>query len=221
MRPRTAYSPWTNGRFATQNQHTAPYWRNFLNGAGKKRSSLAPKFAFAHNTSVNHTTGKTAYEIVLGTKPQIFMSLKLGLYRKKHKLCCSECCKDLPPHSHSENDFKNHFLDNLLRLQLSKALLERERDFKKIHSATFRRCQEQTTRSHGYRNRFKLGQHLNIGQKILYEIHRQDLSESQKLQQRRLGPFTVTKRVTNTTIRTLSGKRFSPFDQLFCFCILF
>ena len=35
--------------------------------------------------------------------------------------------------------------------------------------------------------------------KFLYEIHRQELFKSQKLQQRRLGPFTVTKRVTNTT----------------------
>ena len=30
------------------------------------------------------------------------------------------------------------------------------------------------------------------------ENHRQDLSKSQKLQQRLLGPFTVSKRVTNT-----------------------
>ena len=33
----------------------------------------------------------------------------------------------------------------------------------------------------------------------MYENHRQDLSRSQKFKQRRLGPFTVTKRVTNTT----------------------
>ena len=43
-----------------------------------------------------------------------------------------------------------------------------------------------------------MGQHLEIGQKVLYENHRQEFSKSQKLQQRRLGPFTVTKRVTNT-----------------------
>ena len=65
------------------------------------------------------------------------MSLKLGLYRNKHKLCCSEFCKDLPSHSHSENSLKNQLLDNLLRPQLSQALLERERDFKRIYSATF------------------------------------------------------------------------------------
>ena len=132
LRPRTAHSPWTNGKIETQNQHIARYWRNFLNDAGNNWSSLAPKFAFAHNTSVNYTTGKTPYEIVFGTKPQIPMSLKLGLYRNKHKLCCSDFCKDLPPHSHSENNLKNRLLDNLLRPQLSHALLERERDFKRI-----------------------------------------------------------------------------------------
>ena len=70
LRPRTAYSPWTNGKIETQNQHIARYWRNFLNDAGTNWSSLAPKFAFARNTSVNYTTGKTPCEIVFGTKPQ-------------------------------------------------------------------------------------------------------------------------------------------------------
>ena len=101
---------------------------------------------------------------------------------------------------------KNQLLDNLLRPQLSQALLERERDFKRIYSATFEKCREQTARSHAYRNRFKLGHHPEIGQKVLYENHRQDLSKSQKLQQRRLGPFTVTKRITNTTYQIQDDK---------------
>ena len=166
LRSRTAYSPWTNGKIETQNQHNGRYWRNFLNDAGNNWSSLAPKFAFAHNTSVNCTTGKTLYEIVSGTKPQIPMSLKLGLYRNKHKLCCSEFCENLPSHSHSENNWKNELLDNLLQPQLSQALLERERTFKQIYSSTVERCREQTARSHAYRNRFKLGRHLEIGQKV-------------------------------------------------------
>ena len=101
---------------------------------------------------------------------------------------------------------KNQLLDNFLKPQLSQALLERERDFKRIYSATFERCREQTARSHAYRNRFKLGHHLGIGQKVLYENHREDLSKSQKLQQRRLGPFTETKRITNTTYQIQDDK---------------
>ena len=56
-----------------------------MNDAGNNWSSLAPKFAFAHNTSGNHTIGEKPYKTVFGTEPQITMSLKLGLYRKKLK----------------------------------------------------------------------------------------------------------------------------------------
>ena len=206
LRPRTASSPWANGKLETQNQHFARYWRNILNDAKNNWSTLAPKFAFAHNTSVNYTTGKTPYEIVFGTKTQIPMSLKLGLYRNKHKLCCSKFCENLPSHSHSENSLKNELLDHLLQPHLSQALLERERIFKQIYSSTFERFREQTARSHTYRNRFKLGHHLEVGQKVLYENHKQDFTRSQKLQQRRLGPFTVTKRITNITYQIQDDK---------------
>ena len=134
-------------------------------------------FAFAHNRSVNYTTGKTPYGIVFGTKPQIHMSLKLGLYRNKHKLFCCNFFKDLPSHSHSESSLKNELLDNLLQPQLSQALLESERTFKQIYSSTFERYREKTSRSHAYRNRFKLGQHLKVGQKLLYENHKQSYTK--------------------------------------------
>ena len=74
LRPRTAHSPWTDAKIETQNQLIARYWRNFLNDAGNKWSSLALKFAFAHNNSGNYTTAKTPCEIVFGTNPQIPMS---------------------------------------------------------------------------------------------------------------------------------------------------
>ena len=51
-----------------------------------------------------------------------------------------------------------------------------------------------------------MGLHLEIGQKVFYENHRQDLSKNQKLQKRRLGPFAVTKRVTNTTYQIQDDK---------------
>ena len=206
LRPRTAHSLWINGKVETQNQHIVRYWRSFLNDAGTNWAPLAQKFAFAHNISVNYITEKTPYEIVFGAKQQIPMSVKLGLYRNKHKLCCSEFCTDLPPHTHDENSTKNELLQELLRPQLSQALLDREKDFKRIYSSTFERCREQTARSHSYRNTFKLGHHLDVGPKVLYENHRQDLSKSQKLQQRRLGLFTVTKRVTSTTYQIQANK---------------
>ena len=97
-------------------------------------------------------------------------------------------------------------MDNLLQPQLIQALLERERLFKQLFLTTLERCRDQTARSHAYRNRFKLGHHLEIGQKVLYENHKQDLTRSQKLQQRRLGPFTITKRITNTTYQIQDDK---------------
>ena len=163
LQPRTAHSPWTNGKVETQNQHIARYWRNFLSESGNNWAQLAAKFAFAHNTSVNYTTGKTPYEIVFCNKPQIPMSLKLGLYRNKNKGCRSQFCIGLPPHRHSENQVKNELLNGLLRPQLSQSLLERETAFKKVYSSTYEKCRQQTARSHAYRNRFKLGNHLNIG----------------------------------------------------------
>ena len=199
LRPRTTHSRWTNSEVETQNQLIARYWRSFLNNAGTSWAPLGTKFAFGHNTSVNYPTDRTPYEIFFGAKPQIPMSVKLGFYRNKHKLCCSEFGTDLPPHTHDENSLKNELLQKLLRPQLSQALLDRERDFKRLYSSTFGRCREKTARSHVYRNRFKVGHHLDIVQKVLYENHRQDLSQSQKLQQRRLGPFTVSKRITSTT----------------------
>ena len=190
LRPRTAHSTWTNGKVKTQNEHIPRYWRSFLNDAGTNWAPLAPKFAFAHNTRVKYFTGRTPYEIVFGAKLQIPMSVKLGFYRNKHNLCCSEFCTDLPPHTHDENSTENELLQNLILPKLSQALLDRERDFKRIYSSTFERCRELTARSHAYRNKFKLGHHLDVGQKVLYENHRQDLSK--KLQQRRLGRFTIT-----------------------------
>ena len=186
----------------------------FFDSCWKELVSLATKFAFAHNPSVNYPTGKTIFAIVSGRKPQILIFLKLGLYRTNHKLCCSEFCRDLLSHSHSENNLKNQLLDNLLRPHFSHALLERESDFKRISSDTFESYREQTARPHAYRNQFKLGQHLHIGQKVITENRRQDLSQSQKLQQRRLGPFTVTKRVTNTTYQIQDGKNPTIFRKV-------
>ena len=34
LRPRTAHSPWTNGKIETQNQHTSRCWRDFLTTLG-------------------------------------------------------------------------------------------------------------------------------------------------------------------------------------------
>ena len=63
LKPRTAYSPWTNGKVEVQNKHLTNYLRHFINDSGSNWSKYASKFAFAHNTAVNYSTGYTPYEI--------------------------------------------------------------------------------------------------------------------------------------------------------------
>ena len=48
--------------------------------------------------------------------------------------------------------------------------------------------------------------HLEIGQKVLYENHKQDLTRRQTLQQQRFGPFTVTTRIMKTTYQIQDDK---------------
>ena len=197
--PRTTYSPWTNGKVEVQNQHLTRYWRNFMNQSGNNLSKIASKFAFAHNTSVSYTTGQTPYEIVFGTKPQVPMTLKLGILRDKDKQCKSEFRCGLQSPIHSENSLLNNSLGRLLRSQLSDELLKRENEYKRSYSSTYQRCCQNTSKAHEHRNRFKLGQPISTGQKVFLENHAQDLTRSQKLKQLRVGPLTVIKQIMNTT----------------------
>ena len=100
-----------------------------MKDSGNNWSSLEPKSAFAHNTNVNCIARKTPQKIVFSTKTQLSMSLKLGLYRNKHKLWSAEFGTSLPPHSHSDYNLKNHLLENFLQPQLSPSFLERQLDF--------------------------------------------------------------------------------------------
>ena len=67
----TKWSPWTNGKVEIQKKHSSRYFRCYLSEAGNNWAKLACQFAFAHNTSVNSSTGKTPYEVLFGFKPQI------------------------------------------------------------------------------------------------------------------------------------------------------
>ena len=77
--------------------------------------------------------------------------------------------------------------------------MKREIEFKRIYSSTSQRCPQITSKAHEHRNRYKLGRPISTGQKVFLENHGQDLTRSQKLKQLRVGPFTVTKQITNTT----------------------
>ena len=123
------------------------YFRCYLSEAGNNWAKLACQFAFAHNTSVNSSTGTTPYEIVFGFKPQIPISLKLGLVRDDNDLCQSEFCQSLPNHTHVNKKRNFSCLDNLLSSKSSMDLLNRETQFKKIYRKVYRKVREANHRS--------------------------------------------------------------------------
>ena len=162
--PRTAYSPWANGKVEIQNKHLGAHFRIFLEQAQGKWDKLAPDFAFSHNTVPNASTGISPYEIVFGQKPQIPLSLKLGLLRNSQLTCSSEICKDLPLHRHTLQTSKNTEIDKLLKPTLNNSLLMRENQFKQIYNYAYKKSLENKNRAHKNRNKHKLGKPLEIGQ---------------------------------------------------------
>ena len=148
LRPRTAYSPGTNGKVEVLNKHLTNYLRHFLNTTGNNWAKFVDKFAFAHNTAVNYSTGYTPYGIIFGIKPQIPILLRLGLLRDNKKNCISQYCQDLPSHTHCKNSFKNEKVDNLLQNRLSNTILQRETDLKIIYCNTYTLCRRVTNKAH-------------------------------------------------------------------------
>ena len=199
--PRTAYSPWTNGKVEIQNKHLGTHFRIFFEQANRNWSDLAPKFAFAHNTTANTSTGLTPYEIVFGQKPQIPLSLKLGLLRSSDLTCNSEFCKDLPLHKHSEQSSNNDQIDKLLKPKLSSSLLARENQFKQIYKTAYNRSLEVNSKAHQNRNKHKLGKPLDVGQLVLMENHSFEDGKSKKLHELRSGPYEVTKKIDKCKLR--------------------
>ena len=194
--PRTAYSPWTNGKVEIQNKHLTRYFRSFLQNSGKNWAESASKFAFSHNTTANYSTSMTPYKMVFGYKPQIPLSLKLGLLRNLDLRCSFQFCENLPAHTHSTQDTENKAIARLLLPPVSCDLLARENTFKKIYCDAYQKSLETTARAHKYRNQYRLAKPLSLNQKVLLESHSQPLNMSKKLCQLRQGPYSVLKQIT-------------------------
>ena len=194
--PRTKWSPWTNGKVEIQNKHFSRFFRCFLSEAGNNWAKVACQFAFALNTSGNSSTGTTPYEIVFGFKPQLTISLKLGLVRDDNDLCQSEFCQSLPNHSHVNKETSHSCIDNLLSSKSSMGLLNRETQFRNIYRNVYRKVREANHRSLSYSNKYKLAKPLRVRQKVLLENHNVPFGKSQKLCELRSGPYIVTKEIT-------------------------
>ena len=165
--PITAYSPWTKGKVKIQNKHLGAHFRIFLEQAQGKWDKLAPKFAVSHNTVPNASTGISPYEIVFGQKPQIPLSLKLGLLRNSQLTRSSKFCIDLPLHRHTLQTSKNTEIGKFLKPTINNSLLMRENQFKQIYNYAYKKSLENNNCAHKNRNKHKLGKPLEIGHKNL------------------------------------------------------
>ena len=156
-------------------------------------------FAFAHNTAINSSTGYTPYEIVFGIKPQVPLSLKLGLYRDQNKKCTSEFCAGLENHAHIEHKSNNETINRFLKNRIFAETLKRENDFKLIYSNTYTHCRRITNKAHMFRNQFKLGRPIKEGTKLFLENRSKQLLKSQKLLNLRSGPYTAIEKIRQVT----------------------
>ena len=138
---------------------------------------------------------------MFGIKPQIPISLKLGLFRDNDKRCISEYCTGLSPHVRSEESVKIEKIDKLLQNRISSEILKRENLFKIIYSNTYIHCRRVTNQAHYFRNQHKLGKPIKIGSKVLLENRSKPLLRSQKLLHLRSGPYTVVEKVTDVNYK--------------------
>ena len=127
--------------------------------------------------------------IVFGFKPQIPISLKLGLVRDDNDLCQSEFCQSTLMNEKTSRSC----IDTLLSSKRLMDLLNRETQFKKIYRKVYRKVREANQRFLSYRNKYKLAKPLRVGQKVLLENHTLQFGKSQKLCELRSGPHIVTK----------------------------
>ena len=75
----------------------------------------------------------------------------------------------------------------------------RENQFKRLYAETCHVSRETTDKSNEYRKKHKVGKELQVGQKVLRENFNKELNKSKKLSSLRSGPYTVLRKITNTT----------------------
>ena len=97
--PRT--SPWTNDKVEKRTKHLGTYFIFFFEQAKGNRSDLAAKLAlaFAHNTTINASTGLTLHQNCFRTKNSNTDFLKARILRNSELTCNFEFCASLPLHS--------------------------------------------------------------------------------------------------------------------------
>ena len=204
MKPRSGYNPWSNGMCENRMQHLGKYLRAFIDENARNWSDLASFFAYAVNTQVLTHLGKTPYEILYGIKPQVPISLRLGIFRNEFKHCNPKpgsFCENLPPHRHENEALIAENVRKIIKPNVAADLLQRENDFKRIYSSVYEKNIQAQERDNKYRSKFNVAKMLQVGTQVLVENNTKPTDRSKKLQTRREGPYLIKEVITPVNYR--------------------
>jgi transposase InsO family protein len=214
-RPLSGYNPWSNGIVEVQNRLMGTYFRLFVEQNPNNWADLVPQWAFSQNTSMISNFGMTPHEIHFGIKPNVPLTLKLGIFRDKNKLCVREingCCEGLGNHSHDPTETCNAFTKKFLKGEVPSNILQKERNLGRIYQTVETQSKmndpEQVYRQ---RNLTRLAKQLPEGQEVLVENKQIVKGISTKLLPLRKGIFEVYKRVSPVTYHVKMTKE--PFSE--------
>ena len=204
-KPLSGYNPWSNGIVEVQNKFLGTYLRMFTKEFPNNWAELTHDWAYAQNTSYITHLGLTPHEIMFGTKPNVPLILKMGIFRDKDRMCMKQLdgiCYGLPNHTHHDDTHENTFIKDFLNKEISKDLLKRENTFTKIYHMIYKRNRmDDIENAHKNRNISKLGKPLNIGQYVLVENKDIIKDISQKLLPKRKGIYEVIKVISPVTYK--------------------
>ena len=132
------------------------YFRCYVSVDGNNWVKLACQFVFAHNISVNSSSATAPYQIVFRFKPQIPISLKLGLVPDDNDLCRSEFCHSSGKHTYVKEETSHSCIDKKLSPRISMELLNCEIQLKNIYRKVYPKNREANHRSLSHKNKYKL-----------------------------------------------------------------
>jgi len=183
------------------------YLQKKANSNGTDWAQHISYHTFVMNTSILKSSTKSPHEIIFGVKPEIPVSMKLGLFRDIHGDCTREgFCEGLPPHHHNEEEAIPKEMRHLLKPKVSIELLKRENALKRAFLDIYRESEKNLDATERYSKKHKLGHPLPIGRQVLADNYKQATEKSQKLLSRREGPYRVTKQLTATNYEVVLVK---------------
>ena len=83
-------------------------------------------YAYAHNSQPLSELNLSPYEIVFHTIPRIPINFELNLQRDTYRHCITQCCPDLPLHTHYDKSSLNPFFLKFLSKPIPQWILATE-----------------------------------------------------------------------------------------------